>query len=107
MIVCLFLVPAADLLELVAGDAEDAPFLLLLGAVPLVEIDGVLVPVQADPFEPPVAPVDGDLRQPVQGALAVVLAPVIRQDEQVLQVQARAGEEGGEVVEEAEPEAEE
>ena len=85
--------------EVLPRHAVDRPLVHGLGGEGEIEVDGGLVPVQAPPLQPSAALLHGDGGQPLEQGQAVALAPVLRADEQILQVYAAAAQEGGEVVE--------
>src|SRR6185437_12519778 len=66
------------------------------GAQGLVEADGGLVPVEDAPFQPPAAALGGQRRQAGEEGLADARAAVVGLDEEVLEVEAGAAEEGRE-----------
>ena len=70
---------------------QDAPVGHHGRAHALVEADRVLVPVEHAPFEAAAAALDGEPRQPLEQRLADALAALGRLDEQVLEIEARAG----------------
>src|SRR5690606_12857102 len=82
-----------------AGDARHAPVVQDLRALVLVEVDGVLVPVQHHPFEAPAALFHGQLGQVAQHGCAQALLAVRRVYVQVFQVDAAPVQEAGVVVE--------
>src|SRR5499427_3714357 len=89
-----------ELAEGVAGDAEDRPRIHRLGAEFLVEADRRLVPVEHRPLEAAAAALDGESGQMHEQCLAVAAPAELRHDEEILEVQARPGEERRVVVEE-------
>lgn len=99
----LLLVPLV-LVECSAGEAADAPLREHLGAHPLVEVDGVLVPVQHAPLHAPHPELGGLAGHRGQHHPAEPAAAPRRAHEDVLHVQPGLGEEGG-VVGEADHEA--
>lgn len=64
-----------------------------------VKIDAWLVPVKAAPFQTPAATCNGDGREALQQGFAIAISALFRQDKQVLQIDARAPQEGGKIVE--------
>jgi EAL domain-containing protein (putative c-di-GMP-specific phosphodiesterase class I) len=82
----------------VSGHPEQAPLVHALGAEAFVKTDRRLVPVEHQPLEAAAAALVRDARDMQQQRLAVTAAPVFGPHEQVLQIQALAAHEGGEIV---------
>lgn len=87
-------------LQRLAGGAVHGPVGQRLSTERFVEVNARGVPIQARPLEPAVSVLHGNFGERLQQALAVALAAVFRQDEEILQINARAAKERREVVEE-------
>src|SRR6188508_334371 len=83
-----------------AGDAADAPVGHDGRAHALVEADRAFVPVEDAPFEAAATARRGEAGEVLEQGLANALAALGRLDEEVLEIEARAREEGREVGEE-------
>src|SRR5262249_51201454 len=88
-----------DMLERVSAEAVQRPVLLRHGAERAIERRGRLIPVEDCPIEPAAAAFDCQSSQCGQQCLAVTVAPVLRPDEQILQVNSRLAEKRREIVE--------
>jgi len=81
-----------EVLQRIAGDAEDPPRVHLLRAELLVEADRRLVPVEDRPLEPPAAALDGERREMLQQRLAIAATAILGRDEEILEVEAGLAE---------------
>ena len=86
--------------QTVAGQTISGPFFHGFCLQREIEVDAGAIPVKARPLQSAAAPLQSDLRQLFQKRLTVALAPVLRQHEQILQIDACPAQEGGEIMEE-------
>ena len=70
------------------------------GSEGFVEVNGGGVPIEDGPFEADAAAFDGEFGEGLEEGFAVAMAAVGGEDEEVFEVDAGAGAEGGVVVEE-------
>ena len=91
---------AREVLEGLAGDAEEAPLVERLRAEGLVEADGRFVPVQNGPLEAPAAALDRDSGDGLEQLASVSPATRVREYEEIFEVHPRLRQKGRVVVEE-------
>src|ERR1700749_2613974 len=85
--------------EGIAAEPLHLPFVHADGPDGTVEADGRLVPVEHRPFEAQVPALHAHLGERLDQRPAVAVAPLVFADEQVLEIDAVAAGEGGEVQE--------
>src|ERR1700704_4429057 len=86
--------------ERLAGQPVHGPLGVGLRPQSLVKTDRIAVPVEDGPLEPPAAPLHRDAGQRFQQSPPDAAAAMLRDHEQVLEVDPGQGEKGREVVEE-------
>src|SRR5438132_6356553 len=82
-----------------AGDPGNPPFGQYLRAELLIEADRRCIPVQHRPFEPPATTLDREPGKMDQKRAPVATAAKRRPNKQILEIEAAATEESGEIVE--------
>ena len=88
------IISARHIFKRFARQAIGCPVAHLHSAQRQIEIDARLIPVQTAPFQPAAAALHGDVRKFLQRRLAVTPAAMLRQDEQILQIQSGTAKEG-------------
>lgn len=99
MVYCLVVLNFCKLMQCFLVEALDGPVAHRDGADGAVGLEGVLVPVEANPFHTAAFAIHGEAGQVLQQLTAVAAAALLGDDKQILQIQALATHECREVVE--------